>query len=61
VLADSLRTNQYCFHAVRLDNPAVIRLRELSRLEHAWTVWRHYLNEFAPLLFKGGAVTVASR
>jgi len=33
VLADSLRTDQHCFHAVRLDNPAVIRLRELSRLD----------------------------
>jgi enterochelin esterase-like enzyme len=32
-----------------------------SEGRHAWTVWRHYLNEFAPLLFKGGAVTVASR
>jgi enterochelin esterase-like enzyme len=32
-----------------------------SEGKHAWTVWRHYLNEFAPLLFKGGAVTVASR
>ena len=33
VLADSLRTDPHCFHAVRLDSPAVIRLRELSRLE----------------------------
>jgi enterochelin esterase-like enzyme len=32
-----------------------------SEGKHAWTVWRHYLSEFAPLLFKGGAVTVASR
>jgi transposase len=33
VLADSLRTDRHCFHAVRLDEPAMIRLRELSRLE----------------------------
>ncbi len=33
VLADSLRTDRHCFHAVRLDSPAVIRLRELSRLD----------------------------
>jgi transposase len=33
VLADSLRTDQHCFHAVRLDEPAVVRLRELSRLD----------------------------
>jgi transposase len=33
VLADSLRTDLHCFHAVRLDEPAVIRLRDLSRLE----------------------------
>jgi transposase len=33
VLADSLRTDRHCFHAVALDEPALIRLRELSRLE----------------------------
>ena len=33
VLADSLRTDMHCFHAVRIDEPAMIRLRELSRLE----------------------------
>jgi transposase len=33
VLADSLRTDQHCFRAVQLDDPAMIRLRELSRLE----------------------------
>lgn len=33
VLADSLRTDIHCFHVIRLDNPAVIRLRELSRLD----------------------------
>lgn len=33
VLADSLRTDMHCFHAVRLDQPEMIRLRELSRLE----------------------------
>jgi transposase len=33
VLADSLRTDQHCFRAVCLDEPAVIRPRELSRLD----------------------------
>ena len=33
VLADSLRTDMHCFRAVRIDEPAMIRLRELSRLE----------------------------
>jgi transposase len=33
VLADSLRTDLHCFHAVRVDEPALLRLRELSRLE----------------------------
>ena len=33
VLADSLRTDMRCFHTVRLDEPATIRLRELSRLD----------------------------
>ncbi len=33
VLADSLRTDRHCFHAVRLDEPQVVRLRELSRLD----------------------------
>lgn len=33
VLADALRTDMHCFRPVRLDNPAVIRLRELSRLD----------------------------
>jgi hypothetical protein len=28
-----LRTDRHCFHAVQLDDPIVIRLRELSRLE----------------------------
>jgi transposase len=32
VLADALRTDMHCFRAVRLDEPAMIRLRELSRL-----------------------------
>jgi transposase len=33
VLADALRTDMHCFRAVKLDQPAMIRLRELSRLE----------------------------
>jgi transposase len=33
VLADALRTDMHCFRAVQLDEPAMIRLRELSRLD----------------------------
>jgi len=33
VLADSLRTNLHCFHPIRLEDPATLRLRELSRLD----------------------------
>ena len=33
VMADSLRTDLHLFHRVRLDDPWVIRLRELSRAE----------------------------
>jgi transposase len=32
VMADSLRTDQRCFHRVELDEPAVLRIRELSRM-----------------------------
>jgi transposase len=33
VMGDSLRTDQRCFHRVDLDEPAILRLRELSRME----------------------------
>lgn len=33
VLADSLRTDQHCFRPARLNDPLLIRLRELSRLD----------------------------
>ena len=32
VLATSLRTDESCFHRVRLDDPLVVQLREVSRL-----------------------------
>ena len=32
-LADALRTDQYCFRVVRLGDPSVVRLRELTRLD----------------------------
>jgi transposase len=43
VLADSSRTDLHCFHPVRLDSPAIIRLRELSRLEDDIGVEQHRL------------------
>src|SRR5262245_4763429 len=33
VIADSLRTDQHCFHPILLDDPHIIRIRTLSRLE----------------------------
>jgi len=33
VLVDSLRTDQHCFKRVEIDDPAIIRIRELSRIE----------------------------
>ena len=33
VLAYALRTDQYCFRVVRLGDPSVVRLRELTRLD----------------------------
>jgi len=33
VIADSLRTDEHCFHRVRLDDPLTLQLRELSRME----------------------------
>ena len=33
VLADSLRTDRLCFRRVRLEDPVVIRVRELSRID----------------------------
>lgn len=33
VLASSLRTDQHCFRLVRVDDPLVMRLRDLSRLD----------------------------
>jgi transposase len=33
VMGDSLRTDQQCFHRVELDEPAILRLRELTRME----------------------------
>jgi transposase len=33
VLADALRTDMHCFRPARLDDPTMIRLRELSRLD----------------------------
>ena len=33
VLADSLRTDQHCFRQVRIDDPAIIELREVARVD----------------------------
>jgi transposase len=60
VLADSLRTDRHCFHAVRIDDPEIIRLRELSRLEDDLTeeqgrlanqLWAQ-LHRFFPVLLQ---------
>ena len=61
VLADSLRTDLHCFHAVRLDDPLIIRLRELSRLEddvrqeqnrlsnQLWEQWHRFFPQWLQL------------
>lgn len=56
VLADALRTDQPLFHRVRLDDPLVIRIRELSRAEEdiqqeqvrAGNQLRELLNRYYP-------------
>lgn len=60
VLADSLRTDMHCFHAVRQDDPVVIRLRDLSRLDDSIgeeqnrvnNQFREQLHRFFPQLLK---------
>jgi len=60
VLADALRTDRHLFHRVRLDEPAVIRLRELSRAEQdlqqeqvrAGHQLRDLLNRYYPQMLK---------
>jgi transposase len=56
VLADALRTDQPLFHRVRLDDPLIIRIRELSRAEEeiqreqvrAGNQLRELLNRYYP-------------
>lgn len=49
VIADSLRTDQPCFHPIRPDDPQIHRLRTLSRLEddlvHDWSRLTNQLRE----------------
>lgn len=60
VLADALRTDMHCFRAVRVDEPAMIRLRELSRLDdelaqeqnRAGNRLREQLHRFFPQLLQ---------
>lgn len=60
VLADALRTDRPLFHRVRLDAPAIIRLRELSRAEQdiqqeqvrAGHQLRELLNRYYPQMLK---------
>jgi transposase len=60
VLADALRTDLHCFRPVRLDEPAMIRLRELSRLDdelaqeqnRALNRLREQLHRFFPQLLQ---------
>jgi len=44
VLGDSVRTDQACFHRVRLDNAQQFRLRELSRIEEELQVQENRLS-----------------
>jgi len=44
VLGDSLRTDQACFHRVRLDSAQMLRLRELSRMQEELQVQENRLS-----------------
>jgi Transposase/Transposase IS116/IS110/IS902 family len=53
VLADSLRTDQHCFRRVAADQPAVVRIRELSRTEDSiGTDLRRTVNQLYQLLLR---------
>lgn len=60
VMADALRTDQHLFHRVQLDDPAIIRLRELSRAEEdiqheqvrAGHQLRELLNRYYPQMLR---------
>jgi transposase len=60
VLADSLRTDERCFHRVRLDDPLTIQLREWSRMEEdlrqdmnrTMNQFREQLHRYFPQLLK---------
>lgn len=61
VLADSSRTDLHWFHPVRMDDPVILRLRELSRLEgeaqqeqsrlsnQLWQQWHRFFPQWLPL------------
>lgn len=60
VLGDCLRTDRRCFHQIRLDEPQIYRLRELSRFEedlqqqsrrHANQLWEQ-LNRYYPQMLR---------
>lgn len=44
VLADSLATDEHCFRAVRIDDPIIIQIRELSRVDDDLQVECHRLS-----------------
>jgi transposase len=60
VMADALRTDQHLFHRVQLDDPLIIRLRELSRAEEviqreqvrAGHQLRELLNRYYPQMLR---------
>jgi transposase len=60
VLADSLRTDQPCFRRVRIDDPLIIQIRELSRLSEGLKVelgrlhnqFREQVHRLVPQLLK---------
>lgn len=53
VAADSLRTDQHCFRRVAADDPAILRIRELSRTEDALGCdFRRVANQLHQLLLR---------
>jgi transposase len=53
VLADSLRTDQHCFRPVSVNDPVVIRLRELTRLDEELNLcFQSHCNQLRQLLHR---------
>lgn len=57
--SDSLLPEQRKFESV-LEKHGIKRQFRVTAGDHSWDVWRGYLGEFLPLLFKQGGISVRS-